>query len=108
MPLWARLVVQEWMGQVHPCILSLCPSGPAHLVVAQEWMDQVQGMVNQMLNSKKLLGSVDHKIEEMLQNQVCVGGGGDRVGVWDYGWGENWSMACTTWTTRSILQDQVG
>ena len=38
-------------------------------------MDQVQGMVNQMLNSKKLLGSVDHKIEEMLLNQVGGEGG---------------------------------
>ena len=44
-------------------------------------MDQVQGMVNQMLNSKKLLGSVDHKIEEMLQNQVW-GGGSDKGCVW--------------------------
>ena len=48
--------------------------------------------------------NVDHKVHT-AEPGGCVGGAATG-GV--YKWGGNRSMACTTWTTRSILQNQVG
>ena len=52
-----------------------CPPPPPNDRLPQEWMDQVQAIVNQLMASKKLLGTMDLNIEQM-QKQVKIGGDG--------------------------------
>ena len=52
-----------------------------HILLLQDWLEQVQAMVNQLVTSKQLLGTMDLNIQQMKQEVRERKTGGKEGGV---------------------------